>query len=98
MGSLDHRWDATYALGGQRALELLDGGDYAAVITDLDMPHVDGFHVLEAAQRQCPDAIRIVLTGRPHATVGSAAHLVMSKLELHVLPVVLERALLVLPG
>jgi two-component system cell cycle sensor histidine kinase/response regulator CckA len=51
------------ASGGVHALTLLRAGTYDVVITDLKMPDVDGFSVLEAAKAHDGDVEVLLLTG-----------------------------------
>ncbi|MEW5724937.1 MAG: SpoIIE family protein phosphatase [Thermodesulfobacteriota bacterium] len=53
----------TCAPGGGEALDLLAGGEFDLVVTDLMMPEVDGFQVLEVSTRARPDRPVIILTG-----------------------------------
>ncbi|MBX2851414.1 MAG: response regulator [Phycisphaeraceae bacterium] len=43
-------WDCMTALNGHDAMCLLNQRDADAVITDLDMPYVDGYGILEVAE------------------------------------------------
>ncbi|MFH2203550.1 MAG: sigma-54 dependent transcriptional regulator [Elusimicrobiota bacterium] len=60
----------TAVAGGEEALQELAKSSFDLVITDLKMPGVDGFKVLEESQRRRPEAQVIVITG--HGTVDSA--------------------------
>ena len=52
----------TVAGDGQRALDLLRGQDFDAVVLDLKMPVLDGWDVVQAARRERPDlASRIII-------------------------------------
>lgn len=59
--------DARTARDGEHALALLnepgDAGDFALVVTDLNMPHCDGLELLRRLRRQHPSVVPIVLTG-----------------------------------
>lgn len=56
--------------GGEEALKVLAGQDYALVLTDLRMDKVDGMQVLEEVKRRSPQTEVIMLTG--FASVDSA--------------------------
>ncbi len=59
------------AVGDSReALIMLKERGYGLVITDLKMPHVDGFDILDFAKKADPEAIVIMITA--HGTVESA--------------------------
>lgn len=55
---------------GEEALRLLDAHAYDLVITDLNMPVMDGMQLLRAMHARGVDAATIVLTG--HGTIPSA--------------------------
>jgi DNA-binding NtrC family response regulator len=58
------------ATSGRRALELLDGGHVDLVLTDLQMPEVDGLALLRHARELDPARPVIMITG--FATIESA--------------------------
>ncbi len=55
---------------GRNALKLIDKYDFDVVLTDLKMPHVDGFAVLGHVKGIRPDTEVIMITG--YATIDSA--------------------------
>src|SRR4051812_30634838 len=63
-------YDVEEASGGQAALEWLARTAFDLVLTDLNMPQVDGMAVLEAVQKHAPDTVTLVITG--YASVPSA--------------------------
>jgi DNA-binding NtrC family response regulator len=50
---------------GADAVEALSRGSFDAVVTDLEMPHVDGHHVVRATRANHPEACLVVVTARP---------------------------------
>ncbi len=48
---------------GEAALELLDGGPYDLLVTDMVMPRVDGAQVIRAARKLLPDLPVICISG-----------------------------------
>ena len=58
------RWEMTFALGGQQALEAMKQSPADVVITDMRMPGMDGAELLRQIQRDFPAAARIVLSGQ----------------------------------
>lgn len=58
--------------GGPTALRLLRSGRHDVVITDLNMPGLDGFEVLAAVKRLDPNVEVIILTGSMAQDVTSA--------------------------
>lgn len=61
---------AEAATGGAAGMEKLKTGEYGLVITDLRMPGIDGFHVMNYVQEHAADTAIIVITG--HASTQSA--------------------------
>lgn len=49
---------------GADAVDALSQGAFDAVVTDLEMPHVDGHAVVHAARRHQPHACLVVATAR----------------------------------
>ena len=50
------RWEMTFALGGQQALEAMKQSPADVVITDMRMPGMDGAELLRQIQRDFPAA------------------------------------------
>ncbi len=68
---LDEDYDVHTALGGQKALELIDSGITPTVIvSDQRMPEMSGAEFLEKAKEKVPQSIRMVLTG--YADINAA--------------------------
>lgn len=59
------RWNVELAHGGEVALRMLAERPYDVVVTDLRMPIVDGFAVLEHLKEEYPKTVRLVLSGDP---------------------------------
>ena len=59
------------AIGAERGLAALaNRGPFAVVVSDLQMPGMDGIQFLAAARALAPDTVRVMLTG--HADLGNA--------------------------
>lgn len=76
-GLLPHMgFAADVAIGGRKGLELAEQGGYCAVLTDLQMPEVDGFDLakaLRAKAKPCPMLIAMTAyTTKPAADHRSA--------------------------
>ncbi|MFH1059074.1 MAG: HD domain-containing phosphohydrolase [Pseudomonadota bacterium] len=52
------------ATDGRQALEKLSHDRFAVMVTDLNMPQMDGFELLDLAKELSPDTVRVVLTGQ----------------------------------
>ena len=63
-------YDVDEAGGGAAALHSLEHTTYDLVLTDLNMPQVDGMKVLEAVQKHAPSTVTLVITG--YASVHTA--------------------------
>lgn len=89
-------WDTVFVEGGERALDLLQRDLFDIVVSDVQMPRVDGAVVLQAAQRLQPQAVRIVLSGIGEQSalraVAVAHHFLAKPCEASALDAALERA------
>lgn len=62
--NLRGRYELTLAEGGEAGLEQLrTSGPFAIVVSDMQMPEVDGLTLLRHAKDLSPDTVRIMLTG-----------------------------------
>ena len=51
------------AEGGEKAIEVLRLNQVSLILTDLEMPNVDGYEVIEYAKKNCPSAPVIIMVG-----------------------------------
>ncbi len=59
-------YDLTTAVGGPAGLSALEtSGPFAVVVSDFQMPVMDGITFLRHARQMAPDTVRILLTGNP---------------------------------
>ncbi len=58
------------AISGRQALQILEGGEFDVVFTDLKMMDVGGMEVLQTVRRLYPATVVVVITG--YATIASA--------------------------
>lgn len=57
-------YDVSTALGGVRALHLIaHEGPYAVIVSDMQMPEMNGVQFLREARKLSPDSVRLMLTG-----------------------------------
>lgn len=61
------RWDLSFALSGQEAIRLAEQQPFDAVVTDLQMPGMDGIQLLERFRLSWPGTVRITLSGQSEA-------------------------------
>ncbi len=57
-------YQVSVAASGKDALQILaDDGPFAVIVSDMQMPEMNGIQFLQAAQKRSPDSVRIMLTG-----------------------------------
>jgi EAL domain-containing protein (putative c-di-GMP-specific phosphodiesterase class I)/ActR/RegA family two-component response regulator len=66
-------FEVDHADNGEAAVNLLLGGSYDAVVSDISLPIVDGVGVLQAAHRRDPDMPVVLITGTPRLDTAVAA-------------------------
>jgi DNA-binding NtrC family response regulator len=88
-------WEPLVARSGAEALELLDRAD--AVVTDLQMPGMDGLELLDAVRRRDPTLPVILVTAEEHyaarASRAGAYDYLTKPFDVDSLAMALERAL-----
>ena len=92
-------YESRYCTSGSDALELLSRDHFDAIISDLKMPGITGFDLLEAARRHLPHAAFLMATGVNDISTGiaamkkGAADYLLKPFQLDGVIVSLERAL-----
>ena len=57
-------YDVSLASSGADALKMLtENGPFSVIISDMQMPEMNGVQFLQAAQKISPDSVRLMLTG-----------------------------------
>jgi response regulator RpfG family c-di-GMP phosphodiesterase len=57
-------YEVSTALGGVRGLQLIASeSPFAVIVSDMQMPKMDGVHFLQEARKLAPDSVRLMLTG-----------------------------------
>jgi two-component system response regulator HydG len=98
-GLSDRGYDATAVAGGDQAVARLQAEPFAALVTDLRMPGVDGLALLAAARRISPELPVIVMTayGAIDSAIESirqgASHYLTKPFKIEELALFLDRAL-----
>jgi len=71
---LHPKFDVTTASGGAEAIQIvMRQGPFAAVVSDLRMPGMDGVALLYLIRQAAPDTVRILLSGKADVEAVSAA-------------------------
>jgi HD-like signal output (HDOD) protein/CheY-like chemotaxis protein len=77
------RWRTLLATTGRQAFDIVAENPVDAIVTDIRMPDMDGWELLDGVRRQFPDVTRIVFTGHTDvagvARALSGAHQLLSK-------------------
>ncbi|WP_430474056.1 HDOD domain-containing protein [Thalassospira lucentensis] len=76
-------WNLYFAASGKDALKLAENQDFDVIVSDIQMPEMDGITLLENLLKTHSDAVRIILTGHTDSasylrTIGPA-HQFLSK-------------------
>lgn len=72
--SLGHRFSLCCATSGAEALALLEShGPFAAVVSDMRMPGMNGLELLREMRRRTPETVRMILSGHADFDVAVAA-------------------------
>ena len=61
--SMGGEWDMVFAPGGRVALDILETGRFDIIVSDMDMPGMNGRELLDTVRRRYPQMIRLMLSG-----------------------------------
>jgi putative nucleotidyltransferase with HDIG domain len=60
---LRHEWEMSFAGSGDEALRILDSSPFDVVVTDMQMPGMNGAALLAEVRQRHPQVVRIILSG-----------------------------------
>lgn len=63
LGASEPTWQLSFANSGSDALAALEESAFDVVVSDLNMPRMDGATLLSEVQKRHPDIVRLVLSG-----------------------------------
>ena len=94
-------FDLSTANGGPEALEMMErDGPFAVVVSDLQMPGMDGIALLSTIKERWPETMRIMLTGKANLDAaieavnqGSIFRFLTKPTSAEILHVAIEEAL-----
>jgi response regulator RpfG family c-di-GMP phosphodiesterase len=69
--NLRRRFPLETAEGGHRGLEKIAKGSFAVVVSDMQMPGMNGIQFLSTVKERAPDTVRIMLTGNADVEVAT---------------------------
>jgi DNA-binding NarL/FixJ family response regulator len=58
-------WEVTTVSDSQQAIEYLEDGNCDVLVTDYEMPDLNGVQLLSKVQEQWPSVRRVILSGKP---------------------------------
>lgn len=64
------RWETTYANGGEVAMAEFEAAPFDIVVSDMQMPGMDGYALLSHIREEYPDTVRIILSGQTEQSVA----------------------------
>jgi putative nucleotidyltransferase with HDIG domain len=67
------RWDLVFACGGEEALRAVDAGTPNVLVTDMQMPGMNGAVLLREVADRAPECLRFVLSGEPSSVLSLQA-------------------------
>jgi len=62
-------WNMLFVEDGVKALEILEKSDVNVLVSDMRMPGMNGFELLQTVRKRFPRIIRVMLTGQPDKDV-----------------------------
>jgi len=62
-------WNMLFVEDGAKAIEILEQSDITVLVSDMRMPGMNGFELLQTVRKRFPRIIRVMLTGQPDKDV-----------------------------
>lgn len=70
LAPLRNQWEMRFVRGGEKALAALGAEPFDVLVTDFEMPGMDGAALLRRVQQGMPDMVRLVLSGQSEEEVA----------------------------
>lgn len=64
------RWVVRTSMSAEEAIEAMVGYGFDAVVTDFEMPGMNGVDLLSWVAKRAPSTVRVILSGRPAPGTG----------------------------
>lgn len=98
--SMRNQWDMTFVESGKEALDMLARKHFDIVLSDMQMPGIDGAELLGIVRERYPHMIRIILSGHSDEemimrSVKSTHQFLVKPCDAHTLKATLERAFII---
>jgi len=68
---LQEDWEMLFVESGAEALQVMQNKKVSVLITDMRMPSMNGFQLLQTVQKNNPEIIRVMLTGQADKSIYS---------------------------
>lgn len=59
----EYDWISHFAIGGPEAIAALEMDQYDVIVTDIEMPEINGIKLLKYVQKKFPELIRVIYSG-----------------------------------
>ena len=76
---MDKEWDMTFVQSPESALTLLSQKRFDVIISDMNMPRMDGAQLMRNVKKKHPQTYRIILSGDLDKQFMAEAHQCLSK-------------------
>ncbi len=57
---MSHEWEMGFTVSGEEALNFMASSPFDVVVSNMDMPEMDGIELLDIVMERCPETVRII--------------------------------------